>query len=637
MKTKFILCVLFCLYFILGYSQNLKDTTIIDAICVYGNQEYFNDGAKREFIDTNLVNNNPGATLNAILQQSSPALIRSYGHNGASSSVSLRGAGASRTQVSWEGFPLNSLTMGGNELSMITASNFNSIAINHSASATYFGSGTFGGAIELKNTPNWKQNKKISFAYTEGSFNTKNVGSQINIGNKNIQYFGSIFYNTSDGNFPYFDSISQENTVRKNANYFGYGTIQNLHVKLTENVYLQVGAWYQVKHMNIPNIIGNNSSMIETQIDSSLKTFVTLKGIFKNSSITYRTAIINDYQLYTKKPANIPIYFTYSVIESFKNLHSIQYRKFHSNKLTSIVELQGNLNSAEVTNYNDKKTEYSTSGMYAIQYKTNKLQSNASIKKELNSQYQIPLIYNIGSQYYLYKNKMILRANFGTKYRTPTFNDLYWEIWGNPDLLPEYGYSFEIGNQYTLLENKNSQIITDINVFNSVIHDMILWNQEGSVWHPINLAEATIQGIEFRLKQLTTLKKCKLKNTFGLDYNNSHISQVYSDSNSEATLGHQLYYVPKYSMLYNSELTIKKFTFSVFTNFLSSRYYSFDDKLKSTITLDGAISYSHKTENITSYFIFQSKNITNTQYELVRSYPMPGRYFEFSIQFYLNN
>jgi vitamin B12 transporter len=87
-----------------------------------------------------------------ILQNFTPTQINSYGFGGAST-LSLRGTADDQTSVFWNGLKINSLTLGSTDISLIPINAANSIQIVTNASSAVLGSGNFGGAILLNNTP----------------------------------------------------------------------------------------------------------------------------------------------------------------------------------------------------------------------------------------------------------------------------------------------------------------------------------------------------------------------------------------------------------------------------------------------------------------------------------------------------
>ena len=661
-------------------------------------------------------------TLGDLLSHQANLTIKNYGTEGMASSVSLRGAGSSRTQILWEGIPLNSISAGDNNLSLIPASVFSTIEINRTASATSNGSGTFGGSISCNSKPEWYgwdnygkrkiiANADANLSY--GSYNTfkSNVHYSV-IAHRKINYQGSFFYTQSDGDFDYYDYIRLENLKRQNADFQKYGTIQTLHFrhnKLTS----QVSLWYQVNDANLPALLGTTSSNVEHQTDSSLRYLLKIKYRINDANLlTYTTAYINDYELYTQKiTPTAETYSTYSEIHNRTNTHVLNYTHKITEDFLIQAELQGKWANADITNYTEPKTEYSTAGIVKLAYSKwfdldtisqhdiinmrynyyqeyqKHLTTTLSIRKELHSQYTIPFIANFGSELFLMKSGTSLYFNIGNKYRTPTFNDLYWTGWGNPDLKPESGWAAEFGanKHFSVLDKHDNEhtIILDASTYYSVINDMILWTPSGSVWHPYNTAQAVLQGIELSIlgknrietrckmkykitdttyKTLTTPFTLRLSNKITANISNPHISKTYDQTGTTESVGHILYYVPKYEIHYelrlNSEIgqyfslgklqkkkvQLKSFLnncdFILFVNYESQRYYTLTKTLDDFVTIDASLQKTFsfhpykddRNDDMNITFGFHVRNLTNTIYEQVRSYPLPGRNYEISLR-----
>ncbi|MFM9271257.1 TonB-dependent receptor domain-containing protein [Halomonas elongata] len=91
-----------------------------------------------------------------------------------------------------------------------------------------------------------------------------------------------------------------------------------------------------------------------------------------------------------------------------------------------------------------------------------------------------------------------LRASYGTAFRAPTFNDLYYPddgfFVGNPDLDPESSETFELG-----LRGQLGRGFWDLAVYQSEIDDLISnidTDGDGVVDTPENVERARIRGVE---------------------------------------------------------------------------------------------------------------------------------------------
>ncbi|PAU76481.1 TonB-dependent receptor domain-containing protein [Halomonas salipaludis] len=91
-----------------------------------------------------------------------------------------------------------------------------------------------------------------------------------------------------------------------------------------------------------------------------------------------------------------------------------------------------------------------------------------------------------------------LRASYGTAFRAPTFNDLYyrdeWGSEGNPNVNAETSRTFELGAR-----GQYRSGFWDLAVYQSDIDDLIAWTPDPAApfrWTPMNVNEARIRGVE---------------------------------------------------------------------------------------------------------------------------------------------
>jgi len=88
-----------------------------------------------------------------------------------------------------------------------------------------------------------------------------------------------------------------------------------------------------------------------------------------------------------------------------------------------------------------------------------------------------------------------VRASYGTAFRAPTFNDLYWPLsfnyQGNPDLEPEKSDSYELG-----VSGNYQTWFWDLAVYQMDIDNLIGSGEIGGVDTRVNVDEARIRGAE---------------------------------------------------------------------------------------------------------------------------------------------
>lgn len=123
-------------------------------------------------------------------------------------------------------------------------------------------------------------------------------------------------------------------------------------------------------------------------------------------------------------------------------------------------------------------------GQYALEYEAFNL--DAGVRYDYNEQFGDATTYNIGGRYELVTG-LAARASFGTGFRAPTFNDLYYPGFSNPDLLPERSRSVEAG----LLWEISQDTSLDLAVYRTWISDAIAFDAL-----PYNIGSARITGFE---------------------------------------------------------------------------------------------------------------------------------------------
>ena len=91
---------------------------------------------------------------------------------------------------------------------------------------------------------------------------------------------------------------------------------------------------------------------------------------------------------------------------------------------------------------------------------------------------------------------LYLSLGWGSAFKAPTFNDLYyqspWGSNGNPDLEPETSESWEIG-----ISGRSDWADWDLRLFRTDAENLIQWVEQAPfVWQPENISAARIDGIE---------------------------------------------------------------------------------------------------------------------------------------------
>ena len=90
---------------------------------------------------------------------------------------------------------------------------------------------------------------------------------------------------------------------------------------------------------------------------------------------------------------------------------------------------------------------------------------------------------------WMLNDRWSVSAAWGTAFGAPTFNDLYFPGFSNPDLDPESSTSYEVGLRWT-----NAPVSLAFTAYEREVDDLIVY--DASIFAPNNLNSARIRGIE---------------------------------------------------------------------------------------------------------------------------------------------
>ena len=213
---------------------------------------------------------------------------------------------------------------------------------------------------------------------------------------------------------------------------------------------------------------------------------------------------------------------------------------------------------------------------------------------------------------YVFGKKYKLQLNASKNFRTPTFNDLYWQPGGNLDLKPEKSYQLDVGHQFNW-----GDFHANVNSYYIAIEDMIRWLPDtNGIWSPINVDEVQTYGAEVELG----LKKAISENQeLALNTNYS-----YTVSEDKATQ-EQLIYVPLHKA--NARLAYRFLNFGAFYQHIYTGAVAIiGGDLEGYHVANTGITYTPKVQSKLKYEIaIKVNNVFNQYYENIALRPMPNR------------
>ncbi len=559
------------------------------------------------------------AQLDQLLASQGGIVVNTYGPGGVSS-ASIRGLGSDHTAVLWNGFNIQSPMDGGVNLAILPTSFFDQVSIQYGGNGALFGSGALGGVIHLESKPDTAQGINLSLLQTYGSFGKWFTGVNVAAGIGRFSSGTRVFYTEAKNDFLFHNiaKIGKPYEHQVNANSASTGVMENLVYRLKSNQSIVASVWYQNNFSRAQPMMGaytNHESLKWT----SLRNALVWNAVVGKFTSTIKGGYFYDQNIYDNpgvEHSNHKFYVLTSEAEEAYDLGKLGSLE------AGLIYINEQANS---TNYAGRPTRDRGAGRMAYRFNTHYIEGFASIREELVSGEPNPFTWSAGIRVKPLKS-VALRASFSKIYRLPTFNELFWSNWGNPDLKAEKGYSADAGLEVNALLNQTAIRIA-LNAFNSHVDDWIIWMPvEGGKWSPMNINKVWSRGSEAQLSVSHRIGTLSVggEGTFSLNV---------TTSNSGATVGKQLPYVPKYSGTSSLFLEYSGFRVKYSQHFSGKRFINNEnvDFVSAYTVASLMVQKEFRERNFQIRSFVRIENIWNTEYQVMNNYPMPLRYFEFGI------
>lgn len=242
---------------------------------------------------------------------------------------------------------------------------------------------------------------------------------------------------------------------------------------------------------------------------------------------------------------------------------------------------------------------------------------------EISTRYDFNEVYKdafTGSIGYGYKLAQGLRfvMSYGTAFKAPSFNELYYPNYGVPTLKPEESATFEVGLKGETELNEWSLVY-----FSTKVDELIGYD---SSWNTLNIDRASIRGIEAELRQ-------KLNQNWLLGLDLSAISPL--NSSSGPYDGNLLARRPKTSARLTLDYQEADWSVGTILTHAGTRYDNAANtkKLKAYKILDLVGQYQLSEE-----WLLQGRieNLFDSDYETALFYNQPGRGFFVTLRYAMN-
>ena len=560
------------------------------------------------------------STVGQLLEENSLIHLKNYGP-AQLSTASMRGGSASHTAVLWNGLNIDNTMLGLMDFSLLPTALFEEVSIRYGGESTFWGSGAISGSVHLNSTLAVGSPSALQLFQRFNTIGTKETGVSGKLSGKNSSHALRLWYQASPNDFSYTNDFGESRRL-SNADYRSRAILQENRFRLGKNEWVDFHVWIQDAHRSIPPTKSEASSDAR-QIDEALRIFSQWKKIEERTSWELRLAFIDETNDYIDPSADI-----YSENQIQTTLAQGAFTKKLFDKHLFQTHVQARFPSVNSNNFSAPYSEnqWGISMSYKIESLIKNWNLMAGLRQEWNGPLASPFLMSVDLQGELSKS-WEMNARFSKNYRFPTFNDRFWNPGGVPDLLPEQGWSQELG-----VKGKAGGWTFEMTAFSRIIDNWIIWLPTGSFFSPKNIQQVWSRGLESRLK--LDLPMGEKNWSFSLSHDYVRSTNQKERFRGDATKGKQLIYVPLHKGALGTSFTSGPWQFS-YRHAITGTVYSLPDHSQGLSPFQIGklgIQYAWRVGKIKGHAQVNVENLWDEDYELVENRAMPGRFVQTGIQ-----
>lgn len=541
-------------------------------------------------------------------------------------SISLRGTASHHTLFLFNGVRINSYQNGMVDLGLISTDGIDRIEVVRGGQSGLYGPDAVSGTINLR-TLQRQDSLSGTIDVLTGSFGLSGIALKGNSSNKLLSVDAGYRYQSSRGDYKFRFVDGQHKSLRKRE--FADANLSSAYITLTRPLTnfssLQLDARYHKGDRGSPGPYITASSSQARLYDEDLLTMIQYSG--STNMVHLLSASVYHHYSFQKY---VDRTFAVELNESYKNQAagvSIQGTMIISPQIlnTSGIDLASAILDSRVLKENIHRIQ---SGLFSS-FEISVGEQNESIPKMT----LFPMIrfdhfsdasgkfsYRMGMNMWLTREgELQLRASGGKSFRIPTFNELYWKQGGNPDLDHEISHTYDLSLVWEFdVLGKNS---LELGYFGNQMRDQIVG------WPPVNISRSSVNGLEVTWDWRPSIENLRFQ------FNSSYQRAV---NKNALNYGKSLPFVPQFQLNVLSEFRIENIVFSTTLRYTSHRYTTTDNDpifvVPSYLIINAGAGYKFKIFDSAINGKFYVDNLLNTEYEIMKSYPMPLRNYRLLIK-----
>ena len=583
--------------------------------------------------------------------------VKDYGGIGGLKTVSVRSLGGNHTAVSYDGITLTDCQTGQIDLGRFSLDNVDMISLNNGQSDNIFQPARLFASASVLNirtlSPEFSKNKNFNgkLSLKVGSFGLLNPSFWME-GKINSKISATISgeWLSAEGEYPYIlnygqstkDSTSKE--TRQNTDVHNLRLEGALYANFSNKEKGYIKSYYYQSERGLPGptIFYNAESSSKQRIwDNTFFTQAHYEKEFSNLWVFQSNAKFNSGYMHYLDPTYLDQdgkrENTYLQTEYYGSA-SVLYRAYENLSFSATTD------GALTTLFSDQSSlefasRLSWLSAVAAKYVTNRVLATASLLSTLvnetaqsgnasTNRKQVSPYISLSVKPFLEQDFRV-RIFYKNIFRLPSFNDLYYSQVGNKDLKPEKTNQFNIGLTYSHEFSTWFPLFTmTIDGYHNNVTDKIVAypNKDTFSWTILNYGKVVINGLD-----LTAETSFQPWREIGIVMGTNYTYQraLNRTDPADGSYNNQLPYTPRISgsarigienpwVNISWSLLWSGHRYAVNQNYIENRLPAYYDHSISA-------SRSFHFKNYLLHVNLEVINLLNSNYEIVKWFPMPGR------------
>ncbi len=574
-------------------------------------------------------------SIHFLLEMQSPALLRGYGP-GSSYGLSVQGASVAQSQLMINGIPFDNPSLAQADLSLLPTLLFSDVSLLQGGAGALLGNAAMAGTLFLDHKLR-ESDPRALVNLSAGSFGERGSTAALRYGRSRLQGRTMLYFREADNDFIRTLPGGLEEP-QPDAHFRSRGLQQSLSYQSESGWQVEAMLWYGEVNRSIPPTLSQARSHAR-QEDANLRAQARLRKRFGRVLLTADAAHDAGFLRFSDRNVDDT--------SSFGTQH-VQVEvatKTGRTALSTMVIYRHS--SAFTANYANKATrEMPALVMRAGRsFFEDRTEVSAAMRIEWLDGSALPVVPTLGVSHAL-SQKWKLEGHAGRVYRVPGLNDLYWSPGGQPNLLPESGWSQQLGLRYVQpfgekqrsgKHKPSTQAGLELSMsgFNRQVEHWIIWLPGAGYWEPRNLRRVWSRGMEARATARHSTGTLCWQHRFALDYQRSTTEE--SLNPEDRALGKQLIYTPLWAGMWEERLLMGPWEGSATLQYRSERFSTADNSrsLEPYILMHAQVQYNWQVKNHAFNLGLVCMNLLNTDYMQVLNRPLPGRHFLINLQYTL--